>query len=68
MLPMQSRMVAGKLTLKKVLAALSTVKMYIVATNQHWLAEVNGENRYQENTGLRAKVVGYWEVQPATQN
>lgn len=68
MVPVQSRMIAGKLTLKKVLAVLSPAKRYIVATNRHWLAVVNGENRDQSDTSLRTEVVGYWEVQPATQN
>lgn len=58
------RMIEGKLTLRKVLAALSPAKTYIVATRGHWLSVVNGQNRDQADTSLRTEVVGYWEVLP----
>lgn len=53
----------GKLTLRKLLDTLSPAKSYIVATRGHWLAVVNGENRDQADTNMRAKVIGCWEVQ-----
>lgn len=61
------QMVAGKLTLRRLLDTLSPTKNYIVATRGHWLAVVKGENRDQADTSLRTEVTGYWEVQPAIQ-
>lgn len=67
MVPGHMRMIAGKLTLKKVLDVLVPTKNYIVATRGHWLAVVKGVNRDQSGTSLRTEVVGYWEVLQATQ-
>lgn len=53
---------AGKRTLRRVLDALRTDQTYVLATKDHWLAVVRGENRDPADTSLRAEVEGCWEV------
>lgn len=65
MLPRQVAGIQGRPTLRKLLTTLHPAKNYIVATKEHWLAVVNGENRDPANTSMRTEVFAYWEVQPA---
>lgn len=54
---------SGKLTLRRLLDSISPRKSYIVATRDHWLAVVDGENRDPAGTGMRSLVSAYWEVE-----
>lgn len=55
---------SGKVTLRRLLDSLSPRKKnYIVATKDHWLAVVKGENRDQAEMSMRTLVRGCWEVQ-----
>lgn len=56
------RHMAGKLTLRRVLDALSSTSNYIIATNGHWLPVVRGENRDPAETNMRSEVLNCWEV------
>lgn len=54
---------ASNLTLRRFLDRASPRKRYIVATKGHWLAVVHGSNRDMADTGMRAKVYEFWEVE-----
>lgn len=54
----------GALTLAKLLPHLSSAKRYIVATKDHWLAVVAGENRDPAGTHGRSGVLAVWEIRP----
>lgn len=62
LVPIQSRMIAGKRTLRRELASLPPSKNYIVSTNNHWLAVVRGKSRDPAETNLRTEVQFCWEV------
>jgi hypothetical protein len=55
----------GQPTLRRTLDQLPKDKKYIVCTDSHWLAIINGQNRDQSDTSMRRKVLACWEVQPA---
>lgn len=61
-MPGRIEMVAGRLTLRRLLNMLSPVKNYIVATRGHWLAVVGGNNCDPSDTSMRSEVIGFWEV------
>jgi len=65
--PGRLAMVAGRLTLRRLLNVLSATESYIVATRRHWLAVVHGENCDQADTSMRAEVVGFWKILQASQ-